>query len=146
MTTGTLRPLPHQVTALTALARANALFARYQLGSACGTGKTLTGRWHAQACQADVIVVFLPSLALLAQTLAEWRRAADPGWPWEAIVVCSDKSTAPGAAERAAEPGGDVDRVFWAKAAASVTTDPGRASALIRNARAARRRSVKIRV
>jgi superfamily II DNA or RNA helicase len=115
---------------------------RYQLGSACGTGKTLTGRWHAQACQADVIVVFLPSLALLAQTLAEWRRAADPGWPWEAIVVCSDKSTAPGAAERAAELGGDVDRVFWAKAAASVTTDPGRASSLIRNARAARRRFV----
>ena len=142
VTTETLRPQPHQVTALTALARANALFDRYQLGSACGTGKTLTGRWHAEACEADVIVVFLPSLALLAQTLGEWRRAADPGWPWEAIVVCSDKSTAPGAAERAAEMGGDVDHVFWARVAASVTTDPGRASALIRKARAARRRFV----
>ncbi len=142
MTTETLRPLPHQVTALTALARANALYDRYQLGSACGTGKTLTGRWHAQACEADVIVVFLPSLALLAQTLGEWRRAADRDWPWEAIVVCSDKSTAPGAAERAAKLGGDVDHVFWAKVAASVTTDPGRAGALIRNARAGRRRFV----
>jgi hypothetical protein len=56
VTAGTLRPLPHQVTALTALARASALSDRYQLGSACGTGKTLTGRWHAQACEADVLV------------------------------------------------------------------------------------------
>ena len=87
MTTETLRPLPHQVTALTALARANALYDRYQLGSACGTGKTLTGRWHAQACEADVIVVFLPSLALLAQTT--------PGRGWEHWMMAGPRVTWP---------------------------------------------------
>ena len=128
---GPLRPLPHQVTALAALASAHAAADRAQLVSACGTGKTLTARWHAQAAGARLTVVFVPSLALVAQTLGEWRRAADPGWAHEALVVCSDPSTAAGAAERAAEEGGAVDRAFWSRVSASVTTSPAVAQGIL---------------
>ena len=39
-----------------------------------GTGKTLVGRWHAAASEARQVLVLVPSLALLGQTLQEWRR------------------------------------------------------------------------
>lgn len=119
-----LHPWPEQVEALTALARALAVHDRAQLVMACGTGKTFVGRWHAQAADAQLTVVFLPSLALLAQTLGEWRRVA--GWPFEALVVCSDPTTAAGAAERRNDDGDvdDVDEPYWAKVRAKVTTSP----------------------
>lgn len=125
-------PLPHQVVALTDLARAHAVHDRTQLISACGTGKTLTARWHAQAAGARTVAFFAPSLALVAQSLGEWRRAHDLAWQFEAVVICSDPSTAAGALERAGEP--DVDRLFWARAAASVTTSPVMAAAALRRA------------
>lgn len=123
-----LRPRPQQVQALTDLTTALAMHDRAQLVMACGTGKTLVGRWHAQAAGAERVLVFLPSLALLAQTLREWRRAA--GWPFEALVVCSDASTAAGAAERLSDDGAlaEVDEPVWAQAKATVTTSIGRAA------------------
>jgi superfamily II DNA or RNA helicase len=132
-----LRPRPHQVAALAGIGRALAAGDRAQLVSACGTGKTLVGRWHAQAAGSRVTVVFVPSLALVAQTLGEWRRAADPCWPWEALVVCSDPSTAAGAAERAAEEGGNVDHGFWSRVRSGVTTSPALAAAELRRAHGA---------
>jgi superfamily II DNA or RNA helicase len=133
-----LQPRPHQVTALAEITRALAAHDRTQLVSACGTGKTLTGRWHAQASDSKITVVFVPSLALVAQTLGEWRRAGDPHWPYEALVVCSDSSTAAGAAERAAEEGGTVDHGFWARVQSGVTTSPALAAAALRKAQGAR--------
>lgn len=130
-----LQPRPHQVAGIAGIGQALAAADRAQLVSACGTGKTLTGRWHAQAAGSRVTVVFVPSLALVAQTLGEWRRAADAGWPWEALVVCSDPSTAVGAAERAAEEGGTVDHGFWSRARSGVTTSPALAAAALRRAR-----------
>ncbi len=41
---------------------------------ACGTGKTLVGLWLAEAREARRILVLVPSLALLRQTLHEWLR------------------------------------------------------------------------
>ncbi|SNT65661.1 hypothetical protein SAMN05421812_1254 [Asanoa hainanensis] len=63
-------PDSDQVAALAALQRALAVHDRTQLVMACGTGKTLVARWHAQAADAQQVLVFLPSLALVAQTLA----------------------------------------------------------------------------
>ncbi|MEV4212515.1 Helicase associated domain protein [Micromonospora sp. NPDC049662] len=119
---GPLHPRPQQVEALAALTRAFVVHDRAQLVMACGTGKTLVGRWYAETAQAQTTVVFLPSLSLLAQTLAEWRRIH--GWPFEALVVCSDPSTAAGAAERLNQQGEieDVDRPYWSKVRAKVTT------------------------
>ncbi|MEN3309854.1 MAG: hypothetical protein V7603_6056 [Micromonosporaceae bacterium] len=128
MTSDAIQPRAQQIEALAALTRAFAVHDRAQLVMACGTGKTLVGRWHAQAGEAGTTVVFLPSLSLLAQTLGEWRRVH--GWPFEALVVCSDPSTAAGAAERLNEDGEieDVDRPYWAKVRAKVTTSPSTAA------------------
>ena len=57
----------------------------------CGTGKSLTGFWVAQKFDAKLIVVAVPSLALVKQTLNVWTREylahnIVPEW----ICVCSD--------------------------------------------------------
>lgn len=123
-------PRPHQVEALTDLTRAFAVHDRVQLLMACGTGKTLVGRWHAEATEAQLTVVLVPSLALIAQTLAEWRRAGR--WGFDALVVCSDPTTSAGAAERADDPddpnAGDVDQHVWTEQRAKVTTDHRKAA------------------
>jgi len=60
----------------------------------CGTGKSLVGFWVQQKMNAKQVVVAVPSLALLNQTLREWSRE------WIAhnqkphfTVVCSDDAT-----------------------------------------------------
>jgi superfamily II DNA or RNA helicase len=57
----------------------------------CGTGKSLTGFWIAQNLDAKRILVAVPSLALVKQTLNVWTREylahnVTPEW----ICVCSD--------------------------------------------------------
>jgi predicted helicase len=59
----------------------------------CGTGKSLTAYWIAEALKAKTILVAVPSLALVRQSLADWTReflAHDvlPDW----LCVCSDES------------------------------------------------------
>lgn len=134
MTTPT--PRPHQIAALTDLTAALSVHDRTQLVMACGTGKTLVGRWHAQASDARQVLVLLPSLALVAQTLREWRRATgqvSTGWRFEALVVCSDPTTTAGVAERTAEDEVDVDATTWSDVGAEVTTDPRRAARFLRS-------------
>lgn len=132
MGTSTLQPRPHQVTALAALTRALAVHDRTQLVMACGTGKTLVGRWYAQTCDAERVLVLVSSLALVAQTLREWRRANGnvAGWRFSALVVCSDPTTSAGAAERALDSGdpATVDGRTWDRVRAKVTTDPAAAT------------------
>lgn len=132
------QPRPHQVEALTDLTRALAVHDRTQLVMACGSGKTLVGRWHAQASDAGRILVLVPSLALVAQTLREWRRAngnTATGWRFDALVVCSDPTTSDGAAERSRTDDGDqadVDAPTWEEVRAEVTTDPAAAIRFLR--------------
>lgn len=121
-----IQPRPHQVEALADLMTAFAVHDRAQLIMACGTGKTLIGRWHAEASEARLTLVLVPSLALLAQTLREWRRLR--GWPFDAIVVCSDPTTDAGAAERGET---DIADREWEAARAKVTTDPTTAAAFL---------------
>ena len=59
----------------------------------CGTGKSLTAYWIAQALEAKTIVVAVPSLALVRQSLADWTaeylaEGITPDW----LAVCSDHS------------------------------------------------------
>lgn len=119
-----VRPRPHQVQALTGLQVALTVHDRVQLVMACGTGKTLVGRWHAEAAESSCTLVLVPSLALVAQTLQEWRRIH--GWPFDALVVCSDPTTSAGTAERVDEDGlplpGPDD---LGSVRARTTTDPG---------------------
>ena len=59
----------------------------------CGTGKSLTAYWIAQVLGAKSIIVAVPSLALVRQSLADWTaeylaEGQIPEW----LAVCSDVS------------------------------------------------------
>lgn len=137
-----LAPRPHQLTALTDVERTLSQHDRAQLVMACGTGKTLVGRWLAERLAARSTLVLLPSLALVDQTVREWRRAH--GWHFEALIVCSDPTTAEGTAERvgaAADPFADPSAPFWARQRVKVVTGaaaPAAVMKLLRHASTAR--------
>lgn len=132
----TPQPRPHQVAALTDLQIALSAHDRTQLHMACGTGKTFVGRWHAQASDADLTLVLVPSLALVAQTLREWRQATgqrNTGWIFRALVVCSDPTTTEGVQERElTDDGLAVDETTWVREAARVTTDASEVARFLR--------------
>jgi superfamily II DNA or RNA helicase len=90
-----LRPRPHQKIALedghahfvTAKAK------RGKLVMPCGSGKSLTAYFLAEKLEARRIVIAVPSLALIRQTLKVWLRETQAnGQPVEWICVCSDES------------------------------------------------------
>jgi len=88
-------PLPHQQEALDAIIPALAQHARVTTTMACGTGKTLLALWIAEQPQYRRVLVLVPSLALLRQTLHEWLKDTH----WEQMVyqcVCSDPSVKDG--------------------------------------------------
>ena len=95
---GTLKPFqpfPHQKRAIR---NAHRHFlddnqSRGKLISACGTGKSLTSYWIAGDLDAKTILIAVPSLALIRQSLIVWTRESlaqkrDINW----ICVCSDES------------------------------------------------------
>lgn len=90
-------PRPHQSEAIAAAERAFAVGAeRVQWRMACGTGKTLASMWLAERIKARTVVVFAPTIALVAQILQVWQQS---GTAVRALAVCSDPSTAAGREE-----------------------------------------------
>jgi len=89
------KPRPHQAAAIAA-AIAHFHKARETRGRMimpCGTGKSLTAFWIAQTLKAKNILVAVPSLALIRQSLTDWTReflahGKRPDW----LCVCSDES------------------------------------------------------
>jgi predicted helicase len=86
---------PHQAAAVKAAATHFVAGGadRGRLIMPCGTGKSLTAFWIAEALGARNILVAVPSLALIRQSLRDWTReflARDivPEW----LCVCSDES------------------------------------------------------
>jgi predicted helicase len=65
---------------------------RGQYISACGTGKTFTSFWIAEALRAKTVLYLVPSLALVKQTIGEWLRVSEAPFPF--LSVCSDIKTA----------------------------------------------------
>ena len=90
-----LRPRPHQKKAI-ADARKHFVGKKQKRGkliSPCGSGKSLTAYWIARDLKAKKIVVAVPSLALIRQTLRVWlRESLAHGDTVEWICVCSDES------------------------------------------------------
>lgn len=85
------QPQPHQQEALDAILPALSEHDRVTAIMACGTGKTLVALWLAEKRQAKRIIVLLPSLALIRQTLHEWlRETSIPQLAY--MCVCSDPS------------------------------------------------------
>jgi predicted helicase len=89
-------PLPHQLAALEDILAGLEEHDRVTAVMACGTGKTLVSLWLAERRKAKRILVLVPSLALIRQTLHEWLKETE----WEAprfLAVCSDPTVAQGA-------------------------------------------------
>jgi superfamily II DNA or RNA helicase len=82
-------PKPHQEEALRDLLPALRKQDRVTAVMACGTGKTLLALWIAERMAAQKILVLLPSLALLRQTLHEWLHETSLR-SLPCLCVCSD--------------------------------------------------------
>lgn len=81
---------PHQQDALAAVQAGLAEADRGKLIMACGTGKTFTGLKIAEtmAGPGKTVLVLVPSLALMSQTIREWT--IDSATPLRSYAVCSD--------------------------------------------------------
>ncbi|MCX6906784.1 MAG: DEAD/DEAH box helicase family protein [Verrucomicrobia bacterium] len=70
---------------------------------ACGTGKTLLALWAAERVAKRNVLVLVPSLALMRQTLKEW--ANETRWPkFDYLCVCSDPTVSQGSDELVIRP------------------------------------------
>jgi len=86
-------PRPHQLAAVTAISTELKASDRTTAVMACGSGKTLVALWVAEQMDAKTILVLLPSLALIAQTLKEWRERTKYS-NFYPLCVCSDNTVA----------------------------------------------------
>ena len=90
----------HQVEALTKVREGLASRDRGQLIMACGTGKTFTALKIAEElategkAHATTVLVLVPSIQLLNQTLREWKQESEI--PFRAFAVCSDTKVGKG--------------------------------------------------
>jgi superfamily II DNA or RNA helicase len=85
-------PLPHQREAIERITAGLKEADRTTAVMACGTGKTLVALWAAEAQQPKTVLVLVPSLALLSQTLPDWCKQTSWGGRFRYICVCSDAS------------------------------------------------------
>ncbi len=85
-------PKPHQSNATQAITAEFQHASRATAVMACGTGKTLVALWVAEALEPKTVLVLVPSLALLSQTLPEWCRQSKWGDRFRYLCVCSDAS------------------------------------------------------
>ncbi|MEP2777532.1 MAG: Helicase associated domain protein [Luteolibacter sp.] len=112
----TATPDPHQTEAIESITKAFADSDRATALMACGSGKTLTALWAAERMKVKSVLILLPSLALVRQTLHEWLRHT--AWPHGGVsfrCVCSDESI-----------GRDIDEIYVRPGDLDfpVTTDP----------------------
>jgi predicted helicase len=87
---GKKTPFPHQAEAIGAAVRHFESESRGKLIMACGTGKTYTSLKIAETLvpKGGTMLFLVPSIALLSQSLKEWKREATR--PITAYAVCSD--------------------------------------------------------
>jgi superfamily II DNA or RNA helicase len=82
----------YQVQALSDIAATFETNSRATVVMACGTGKTLLALWAAEQAKPKSVLVLLPSLSLVQQTVREWTRHTSLGSRFAYICVCSDDS------------------------------------------------------
>ena len=88
-------PQPHQTRAITKAVEHFVLQgkARGKFISPCGSGKSLSAYWMARSLGAKRVVIAVPSLFLIGQTLRTWlREAVANGRRVDWLCVCSDES------------------------------------------------------
>ena len=72
-------PQPHQKEAIHKITTELQQASRTTAVMACGTGKTLVALWAAEALEPKTVLVLVPSLALLSQTLPDWCKQSQWG-------------------------------------------------------------------
>lgn len=82
----------HQVQALNDIKATLEKHDRATVVMACGTGKTLVALWAAEQQQPKTVLVLVPSLTLLQQTLREWSEQTNWGQHFRYLCVCSDET------------------------------------------------------
>ena len=85
-------PLTHQREAIEKITAGLNEADRTTAVMACGTGKTLVALWAAEAQDPKTVLVLVPSLALLSQTLPDWCKQTSWGKRFRYLCVCSDAS------------------------------------------------------
>jgi predicted helicase len=85
-----LTPHLYQVKALSDIAETLIRHDRTHVVMACGTGKTLVALWAVEHLKPKTVLVLVPSLTLLQQTLGEWSRHNRWGKNFTYLCVCSD--------------------------------------------------------
>jgi superfamily II DNA or RNA helicase len=88
-----VRAKPEPSYQLQALADIKTAFAKHDRATAvlaCGTGKTLISLWAAEQENPKTVLVLVPSLTLLQQTLLEWSEQTNWGGAFSYLCVCSD--------------------------------------------------------
>lgn len=87
-------PKSHQIAALDDIVAGFSRSSRATALMACGSGKTLVALWVAERLREQTVLVLLPSLALVRQTLHEWLH--ETNWPdVQFLCVCSDPTVQP---------------------------------------------------
>ena len=81
---------PDQIEALKNISETLKTSERAHIVMACGTGKTLVALWAVEALKPKTVLVLVPSLTLLQQTLDEWSRHNSWGRDFTYLCVCSD--------------------------------------------------------
>jgi superfamily II DNA or RNA helicase len=81
---------PYQKEALTNIANHLETNDRGTVVMACGTGKTLVALWAVEQSKAKSILVLVPSLTLMKQTLKEWSVHNSWRKDFSYLCVCSD--------------------------------------------------------
>jgi len=79
----------HQAKAVEAIVKQMQAEARTTAVMPCGTGKTLVGLRAVEALKPANVIVFVPSLALLAQLLEDWAKDTIWGERFRYLCVCS---------------------------------------------------------
>jgi superfamily II DNA or RNA helicase len=114
------RSRPHQRRAVKDCAENLMAADRGQLVMPCGTGKTLVGAFLAERLAAKRVLVLVPSLSLLGQTLREWATAVE----FDYLAVCSDDTVTKGEH--------DAVVASTSELGVPVTTDPARIVGFLR--------------
>ena len=89
-TANSYRLYSYQVEALADIKKTLAEHDKATAVMACGTGKTLLALWAAEQEMPQTVLVLVPSLTLLQQTLLEWSKQTKWGSSFSYLCVCSD--------------------------------------------------------
>jgi|CXWL01.1.fsa_nt_gi superfamily II DNA or RNA helicase len=101
-------PLPRQQDALDAIVKILTAHDRATILMPCGTGKTLVALWAAEQLGSKKVLVLVPSLALISQTLHAWLKETrwhNPSF----LCACSDPTVTSRAEDTLALHQSDVD-------------------------------------